>query len=280
MAPSAGSEQSRTADSVTLAPEVEKDEFGRDIRPMSPNAADPIPPSIDARDTQPPEAEQSTLPSNQTTTESHDTSESAKAQPPDTHASSSTTSGFGLDTFDVRTFDPTSPSSWEALGTTWQLSCGYLPSQQELMQFVMAKTMAATGVDSQSMIEETWENSAGWPDAHRGAYGGRAWRGRGRGSGGHGHHRGYPGGYGIGHNQEQWGTMNMEHAAGMSDAIVLRGGADNHAIQEGRRQESTGATAKVEAGQAGSHAGIAGAGKMQRVGDKWIFVREPAAGVS
>ncbi|KAJ3514722.1 hypothetical protein NLJ89_g2215 [Agrocybe chaxingu] len=129
-----------------------KDEFGRDIRPESPkspvtNHQSPPPPfpispvqpkptpSVDPR--LPPTLTQSPMHDSETddnsvsplitaNTSSDTSSAAAGAQPPFAEQ--------GMDGFNLAAFDYTSPASWEALGKRWQVTHGYLPSTEQLMQ--------------------------------------------------------------------------------------------------------------------------------------------------
>ncbi|KAH8833110.1 hypothetical protein DL96DRAFT_1523421 [Flagelloscypha sp. PMI_526] len=48
------------------------------------------------------------------------------------------TTGPGLETFDITTFNPVDPTSWSSLGARWKVSFnGQTPGQEEIMQFVM-----------------------------------------------------------------------------------------------------------------------------------------------
>lgn len=42
----------------------------------------------------------------------------------------------GLSSFDLTTFNPTSPESWAALGAAWKVTTGRDPNQMELMGFL------------------------------------------------------------------------------------------------------------------------------------------------
>jgi len=53
----------------------------------------------------------------------------------------STVKAVGLDSFEFSSFSPTDPASWKALGDAFTVTNGYLPSQEELMQYIMAQMM-------------------------------------------------------------------------------------------------------------------------------------------
>jgi protein NRD1 len=261
---------------TNAVPGVEKDEFGSDLRPQSPrgssastngdNLAQPPPLAVAA----------SVKPINQinqmtsspiptiaaaTTSRSPDILDLKLSQP-------------GLDKFDLATFDFTAPSSWEALGKMWEVTNGYAPTQEALMQFIMAGRMVgASNEPSMAAPEPGWspqgQGQQGWQDSHS-VRGGKPWRGRGRGGlqrGGRG------GGYGYGNNrdtQDQW-SRNQE-----TDAIVLGGDTSGNediamfGVGE-RNEEHTASPEEPTAGGLG--------GRMQRICDKWVFVRDATSGV-
>jgi protein NRD1 len=201
-----GSRYGAARDEGTLSPSrrdyvkntlsVETDEFGREIRP-----------DVGDRDIDEPV--------------STDGNASVTAVEPVKAPISSTigeTSGtavtalVGMESFNFATFDPTAPTSWEALGNAWQVTNGYVPSQEELMQFVMS----AYGQPQQAM------QSAGAtmdPTSSAGAYEGHngyntekvGWQGPYQGRGrGRGAYRGNDRGRGMGrgnyrNGQDQWG---------------------------------------------------------------------------
>lgn len=83
----------------------------------------------------------------------------APVQPIATYVSRDVTApntGGGLPNFDLSKFEFSSPASWEALGTAWNMSNGYFPSQEELMKFVMS---AMAGV--QAGGGNQWQNNGG-----------------------------------------------------------------------------------------------------------------------
>lgn len=115
-----------------------KDEFGRDIR--SPSVEASSVPALRA----PSEARQST---EEISTWSRDRSpqyQRIPGQPLESEKESvtaSTVKAGGLDSFDFSSFSPTDPASWKALGDAFAVTNGYLPSQEELMQYIMAQMM-------------------------------------------------------------------------------------------------------------------------------------------
>ncbi|GJJ11423.1 hypothetical protein Clacol_005656 [Clathrus columnatus] len=100
-----------------------KDEFGRDIRPPSPTAE---------RD--PNHVSQSDMQVNTIST-----TEQRQSVPNSIQSNNNMSLRRGLDAFDLAAFDFSSPDAWEALGNAWQVTHGTLPSQEQLMQFVMGK---------------------------------------------------------------------------------------------------------------------------------------------
>ncbi|KAK7685658.1 hypothetical protein QCA50_011002 [Cerrena zonata] len=284
-----------TTNSSTL--ESGKDEFGRDIRPKSPEQGTPSrttfpnpttsltpvadPSSVASIDDGPekPTGQLSAL----AQTASTSTAPSSSKSP--TNSSQNET---GLDTFDLTAFNPTEASSWEGLGKAWAVTNGYAPSQEELMQYVMGNMFA---VASQFGIQEpqpqqgiqTWtsdDEPQSWNHA-------QSSRGRGRGRGGftHGNSRG--GG--------QWGYSGDRRGDDRgTDAVMLGGGDDMDTSdydvgyegggwQDGQQQYGTGAwpgdqdyasqgTDPQKEGVPVDDEGGSG-GRMQKVGGKWVYVR-------
>lgn len=251
-----------------------KDEFGRDIR-MSSNSPSrstsvedtqtlaPMESSVDPTPGVPPDyhipvSEQLPLVAASTSaqsTETHTPSSASQQQP-------------GLDQFDVSTFDATAPSSWEALGNMWQNTYGYPPSQEELMHFMMTGSMAVAG-----MVNGGFNGAQGgqWQQGNREDHGPRhngGWRGgRGRGN--------YTGGRGGLHGNYRNGGDVVEHSE-PTYAIVLSGDVEpNNGPVASNQENHTDEKAELhDAGQTGGRGG----GRMQRVGDKWMFVRDVESG--
>ncbi|KAI6114859.1 hypothetical protein EDD16DRAFT_1709104 [Pisolithus croceorrhizus] len=271
-----GKDPYHTEPPSSAAPESGKDEFGRDLRPSS--ASPPRSVSVDdaptrdrmvlsvdpasaaAPDCRIPVPEQ--LPS---------VAANTPAQSTETHASNLAASEEqqqGLDQFDITTFDATAASSWEALGNMWKTTRGYLPSQEELMQFVLASGMAMAGSNASSHYDDPqggqWE--AGWTD--QGTRGSGGWQ-----AGGRGYTNGGQGGY-VGHgNYRDAGQHSNAGQSQHSDAVVLSdsvgtaGEVDQRSIP-GEQSDVHDNGSKLGDGQ------TRGTGWMQRVGDKWMFVRE------
>jgi protein NRD1 len=163
-----------------------------------------------------------------------------------------------MEKFDLATFDLTSPLSWEALGKMWQVTHGDTPTTEQLMQFVMGM-----GTGQPAQIEaEGWDMK----DAHssgqvwggsRGTRGG-FYRGRARGGFTHGKVRNVHEGWGYDGNSQS------------TDAIVLGGGSDDMDVSPPEQKH---VASETDGGGPG--------GRMQRMGDKWVFVRDQgAAGIS
>jgi protein NRD1 len=191
-----------------------------------------------------------------------------------TSGSEDATGGAGLESFDYSTFDPTSPSSWEALGKAWAATNGRQPLQEELMMFVMEFTVSMAnqvlpgGPAAQANQRTTGQGQSrgGPPRGGRGrggAFGSRGGR-RGFHSGGNGRAGWEYGGDGYGGYGDANGT----------DAIVL--GEHTNDIQGSQAQD---APVHEQVAQAGPGEGEEGdgamgtGGRMQKVGDKWVFVR-------
>ncbi|KAJ8456990.1 hypothetical protein ONZ45_g18496 [Pleurotus djamor] len=151
-------------------------------------------------------------------------------------------------------FDYTNPASWEALGKQWSMTYGYTPSPEEMMQYVMmggvvnANSAGGNGTAG-------WSNS-GYENESTEMYNRNSRGGRGRG----GYSRGRGGGYGRGNPRDTQGMDTMD-----TDAIVLGGDTDTTPMAEQPPVQHHPQQASGNSGGAG--------GRMQRVGDKWVFVR-------
>lgn len=260
------------AETTEGAPEVGKDEFGRDLRPPSPleNASasttdtpgqssllqDAVA-SVSTVDASP-----FSIPINQTAIATQSAPVTSIVHSP-TASTSSAREQNGLDVLDLSVFDPTSPSSWEALAHAWQVTHGYMPQQDQLMQYIMSAntSMAVNPYPVNQYSEqqtETWPGQDGW--GNRGS-----WRGRGRGRGR------ARSGFGFGNGRDR-------HADQGTDALTLTGGEDEPGFVPGWQNPAI-----MEIGpDHGNHTGTtpispaAGgtrAGRMQRIGDKWVFVK-------
>ncbi|KAG1808718.1 uncharacterized protein BJ212DRAFT_1382796 [Suillus subaureus] len=243
-------------------PEAGKDEFGRDIRPSSttPRAA-----SVEAQP-QPPTVP-SVVPARTAAPENR---VPVSDQLPSVAASTSTQKVEPrkprLDHFDITTFDFTAPSSWEALGKMWLSTYGDTPSQEELMQFVMTGGVVAFTGQTNAVQAGQWQDPS-W-DAQSTAGSGRGWQGGGRGLiAGHS-------GDTLGHGKYRDGGQGWDEDVQHSDAIVLgeAGGQDS-----GHGEEQ----ACMDLVQMGRDDLLnvdpdenVGSGRMQRVGDNWVFMQE------
>jgi protein NRD1 len=249
-------------------PEVEKDEFGRDIRPQSPPAPTNLKP------TQLPPPETAPMPPNDQISISQEKPSVAETS---THSSEALASEQSMqkepENFDLTTADFSSPSSWEALATLWQSNYGYFPSTEELMGFVMSRGMGGSDVPSQSGAQHGWSNPE-WVPQDTSVE--QVWKGQSRGRGRGGSRGNYSrSGRGSGHNhsdsihQGQWGNTRAGYEGQDSDAIVLSGPSsmdDNNTDQLPSPQSGLPVEGQGLTGGLG--------GKMQRVGDKWVFVRD------
>ncbi|KAF9240661.1 hypothetical protein BU15DRAFT_87564 [Melanogaster broomeanus] len=226
-----------------------KDEFGRDIRTSSVSPPISISMSVENTPTQTP-MDPSVVPASGAAPDcripvsDHTSAQTASQQQP------------GLDQFDITMFDATAPSSWEALGNMWQTTYGYVPSQEELMHFVITGNMVAGATNGAfGGVEGGQWQQAGWEvQGSRGDGGWRGGRGRGRGRGSNTNGR-RGGNFGHGNYRDGLDTMQKSEP---TYAIVLNGDGDQSTSQT---ETSTG-------------------GRMQRVGDKWMFVRDPASGAT
>ncbi|EGN96835.1 hypothetical protein SERLA73DRAFT_185021 [Serpula lacrymans var. lacrymans S7.3] len=209
------------------------------------------------------------------------------AQNSESLTSSSVTSQQGLDKFDIATFDFTASSSWEALGKMWQVTYGYPPSQEQLMQFVLSGgTVTGEPPTSELGGEQSGERSEpDWLESKEERGYSDTW-GSGTGQG-NGHARGRGGSFEHGNyrdSHEQWGYMNSAYGQ-HTDAVILGEGGGQEssdgamegqvyadaAGQQTDAQEQLSNATRPQTGGTG--------GRMQRVGDKWMFVREAASGV-
>lgn len=235
-----------------------KDEFGRDIRPKSPGSDATPPPKHDASKSPPPPpaspppvAKQPAVEPSPALTSNHDrmslspliAANTSSSTPSAPFVSSTVSPQPGMEKFNPATFDFTSPASWEALGKMWQVTNGYLPTTEELMQFVMSGGQPAFPSAPTPVQGYGWQNTSG-----------QGWRGRGRG----GFARGR-GGFGHGNaRSEEWPQRDTSQG---TDAIVLGGGSGSDMEVEDTEASMTSPTR-------------GGGGRMQRIGDKWVFVRD------
>lgn len=243
----------RTDPSVRRENGPDKDEFGRDIRPESSKSpthtrSPPLPPISPVLDPRKPSTNasngpHSTLDENPVT---HLSSNKLSSTASATLDSDSKIPELGLETFNPATFDYTSPTSWEALGKLWQVTNGRPPSQEELVQFIVSygTGMASTLQASDQNIDQ--QNFT--------------FRGRGRGGG---FSRGRVGNGRLATN----GWRNEEDS--QSCAIVLGGGED--ATDDGVNINSDHRTPEPSMQQ--NQTSVGNTGRMQKVGDKWVFVR-------
>ncbi|KAF8906257.1 hypothetical protein CPB84DRAFT_1675769, partial [Gymnopilus junonius] len=258
----------------TRESEPGKDEFGRDIRLGSPTSNSVV------DDKSPPASQKSTVahspspisprspmaPKNipdlnhDQTNVSSLVANTSTSRPSASVVTESVSNGPGMEGFDLSTFDYTSPASWEALGKMWQVTHGYLPSTEQLMQFIMAsgagQLTAAPDTTGQSFETNHWPG----------------YRGRGKGRGGV--FRGRGGMNGNGRAREP-GGMDYDDSSQATDAIVLGGG-----MQSDNINHSTINGAQMDESQDFRLAPPSTAGRMQKVGDKWVFVRGVAVSSS
>ena len=228
----------------TKSLEPGKDEFGRDIRPGS---VDPEPAPVQPVSSIPAETPivqvsslvQGSTPNPQLATASATANgtQTEAAMPIATYESrpSDTGTAKGLDGFDFTTFDFTSPTSWEALGKAWEVTNGVTPTQEILMQFVMMSGM------SMGM-------------------------GAGMGVG--------VGGFGMGQQPNQWeGAQGSEgwDAEGMEWDDGGVGAAEE--TQDKGKPDGEGADEEKECVPIPGEGSVGSTGKMQKVGDRWVFVR-------
>lgn len=244
-----GSTSSRTEN------DAGKDEFGRDIRPQSPHSKSP---SV-AHESSPPAPSPSTTiikprvesRSSLAVTTNLDqkpvsplvTADAASNKPSAPLVSNTVPySGLGMDNFDLSTFDYTSPTSWEALGKMWEVTNGYLPSTEQLIQFVIS---CGTGQMSfPELLNSNQQQSAEFTN--------QSW--------GEEQLSGFP--YGNGRNMHQGSDTTA------TDAIVL-GGDDTNSTKNTSISSGQNPTPTLQENLTSGSS----SGRMQKVGDKWVFVR-------
>ena len=225
----------------------DKDEFGRDIRPQSPDNMNITPANSTRSITANDHAVVSSPPSNNEQITlfplvAANTSSNNSSAP---FVSNTVQSKPGLESFDPTSFDLTSPSSWEQLGKLWQVTYGELPTTEQLMQYMVTGQVPSASHASPDMQESSWDNSYGH---------GQHWKGRGRGGPPRGGFNGY------GNDRNGWNHDDNSQ----TDAVVLGGSTDTSTE---RILDSNSISPENSRGGAGT------GGKMQKVGDKWVFVR-------
>ena len=139
----------------------------------------------------------------------------------------------GLESFDPITFDFTSPASWEALGKAWEVTNGVVPTQEMLTQFVMMMSMGM---------------------------------GTGIGMG--------MGSFGMGQPQDQWNEVQGSEDWNAGETGWSDGGTE--AVEETQDQEKLGSETtgpEKEDSPTPGERSVGSTGKMQKVGDRWVFVR-------
>lgn len=182
----------------------------------------------------------------------------------------------GLEAFDWNTFDYTSPASWESLGEAWNASHGYLPSQDELMQYFMmiSSSMGSTyPVSGQYDMQQNQQ----WAGQQQQSWGrGRGGRGRGRGYGDYGQSHSY--GYGNGRGGSRGPGRGFDQE---TDALTLVGGDDTPPYggpQDGQGwQEEGGYDAHQPPMEDVDEDAGGNGGRMQKLGDRWVFVKADAS---
>lgn len=192
------------------------------------------------------------------------------------------TGEVGLESFDYSTFDPTLPSSWEALGNAWAATNGRQPLQEELMMFVMEFTVSMANQALPSAPAATpanqWTGQRWMGDSRGGPP--RGGRGRG-GFGGRGGRRGF---HSAGGNagQTRWDYRDGGDAyadANGTDAIVLVEHTNDDVqsgsgwAQDAHEQAQGGGPGEEGEEQMGGQEATGTGGRMQKVGDNWVFVR-------
>lgn len=265
------------------------DEFGREIRPSSDDDRSMTPDDLKQRPAlSPPPATSVVGLTSAPPVEMMSVSSNRESESPATAPSQSAfatgsgsdephhASGAALQSFDYTTFDPTSPASWDALGKAWAATNGRSPTQEELMMFVMEFTigMASQAPPSAPAPVQQGNPQAGygWMGEHRGGppRGRGAFRGRG-GRGGFAHSAG-------GGGQKQWDVGDDAYAES-TDAIVLGEHTNNQNgfgwTQGGHEQAQASPDGDGDGDDGGQmEGGSTAGGRMQKVGDNWVFVKD------
>lgn len=165
----------------------------------------------------------------------------------------------------------TAPSSWDALGRAWNVTNGYAPSQEQLWQYVQMCSAGMNGAAYSMGGQYDMQQGAQWGMQEQGWGHGEGWRGRGRGRGRGGRGDGYAQGYGYGNGRGRGRGFDQN-----TDALTLAGGDDTpSAMQQGYQgwQEEGTYYAQQPPEDDGGNAGGGKGGRMQKVGDRWVFVK-------
>ncbi|KAI0339630.1 hypothetical protein BDW22DRAFT_1361205 [Trametopsis cervina] len=247
-----------------------KDEFGRDIRQRSPHEDTSAPPSYTTGQSP---SRSASIPSEDRGSahpekRQHDTSLNTQPIPSSIPASTSTSipeAAAGLDSFDLTAFDPTAAASWEALGKAWNVTNGYMPSQEELMQYMLS--MSTPNTFPIMSYEE--DQTAQWSDRQEAGWGQGTPRrgGRGhRGSFGHGHEYGN----GRGDFRERGQGRGFDHD---TDALTLVGGDESISYTEpiSDHTQAQPQHDMIPGGYEEAGPGPFTKGGMQKVGDGWVW---------
>ncbi|KAH8110786.1 hypothetical protein DFH11DRAFT_1513916, partial [Phellopilus nigrolimitatus] len=246
---------------VPGAPEVGKDEFGRDIRAPSEDPEGKILPASstegDARGR---------------SMSVHEGADASYEQVPETPSGnvtpianpndSSLAHSGGLESFDLASFDPTNAASWKALGDAFEVTNGYLPSQEELMNLVMSGMGMAMGMGMGGMggVPAPPVPGAGFATG-----------------------LGQNTGRGVGAQEWAAGAYDNRSNNQGSDAVILGPSGAQAAVGtygKGGAQSNSGPNSPVEhqipSPSAGGGGGGGAGGQMRKVGDRWMFVRDAA----
>ena len=143
----------------------------------------------------------------------------------------------GLGSFDFTTFDFTSSASWEALGKAWEVTNGVTPTQEVLMQFVM---MSGMGMGMGMRM--------------------------GMGIG--------VGGFGLEQPQSQWDGTQSSEGLNAGGAGWSNGGVGVVEETQGEEEPDVEIVGpEKEDSPVFGERSVGSSGKMQKVGDRWVFVR-------
>jgi protein NRD1 len=151
----------------------------------------------------------------------------------------------------------------------WEVTHGYLPSQEALMQFVMSGgTAGPADLGGRPNSEPGW-SEPGWAGTYPERVGNQPWQGgRGRGRFSRGGGFGYR--YGNPRERDQWGYDQG------TDAVIL---AEEGPSASNGQTSMLGDSIQGQLVSQEVATTVGAGGRMQRVGDKWVFVRDAPSGV-
>ena len=152
----------------------------------------------------------------------------------------------GLDTFDFASFNPTDPGSWVELGNAFEITNGYLPSQEELMQLVMGQMMSVAstmgGMASGGFTDMDGTNSNVLDQ-------------------GQVREKGFA--------EDAYGSGLDTYAVDSSAAVGME-----YANPQAQNSNAWASQDSLSSPQEDDQGKGTGTGQMKKIGDRWIFVRQ------